>query len=149
MNKKIMIDKKEIFVFHDGYKERTVDPLVALRRLHTVPNFNLEYDQKLIVANKPPDCYEALGRLVQAARKAFNLPEYDEVKKEGVLEAKCLEIMTEYAAWMAKKNESGNGCQTLAQPAQQSTKKFQPKKDTKRQSACTSTGDGRKVERLL
>lgn len=106
--------ERQIYRFHDGTRERRVDPIVILRRLNAVPGLALDDDLALAaVSDKGPEyaveAEKATARLVAAARAAFGLPtpaDPESVDVEGLTESECLMLLTHFGNYLGGLAES-------------------------------------------
>jgi len=95
-------EEKEIYKFHDGKKERAVDPLKFQRRLEEkhldvakeyglMQHFNLS----------------AFGRVAEAVSHAAGIPMFDDEHPDGWTETQLVALCSDFFLWcenVAKKN---------------------------------------------
>lgn len=105
--------ERSIYRFNDGTEERAVDPMTTLRKLQTMPGLALETDLTLasVVESGGKMAEEgeaAIVRLVDGARKAFNIPELKVIdgKVVGLTESECLSLLIHFGRYVSRIRES-------------------------------------------
>ncbi len=88
-----------IYEFFDGTAFVTADPLVIERKLESDPECRWDVHPRLAESGDQ----EAVGILVRAARRAFNVPA---LEQGGLTEVETLNLMSDFYEWLEtlKKN---------------------------------------------
>lgn len=68
--------ERQIFRYHDGTRERGIDPIRALRELAADPQFNPSTHPELAQNSDPKIAMPALTILLAAVRRVFGLTEW-------------------------------------------------------------------------
>ena len=90
--------ERKIFRFHDGDKDRSVDPIATLVTFMSQP----EFDAKADIANAQLGDMIALSRVIKAVRDTFKVKPYDEVdgKATGLLDNEVIELFSTFNEYM-------------------------------------------------
>lgn len=99
-------EEKEIFSFHDGKKERRVDPLKFQRKFQEKIDVVKEY--KLVEAKDFAIVNNAIGRIAEAVSYASGIPQFDDEHPEGWTETQLVALGTYFWQWreeLTKKKE--------------------------------------------
>lgn len=84
-----------LFVFSDGVKTRSIDPIQVMLGLEAHPEFRL--DRHLRLAREGDS--EAVRITAKAAQDVFRVPEYTEPGKPGLTISECYRLMLAYIAF--------------------------------------------------
>ena len=105
---------REIFRYHDGEKDRAIDPIAAHRKLGLHNSFKLDSDPGLIDAGD----LEAQARLLVAMRDVFGLKEWTEDAdgtQHGATDSETVSLFVAFMEYLADLKKSIS--QTLTSPA--------------------------------
>lgn len=93
---------REIFVYWDGSRLRGIDPMLALRALHSHEIYNPETHP--ILAEQDDG---AMQIMVQAGRDVFGLKPY-EYRKGGLTETETVSLMVRFTLYLTELKKSTN-----------------------------------------
>lgn len=128
-------EERLIYRYWNGSKEVGADPLVLYRALMGQSESDIKSDGALMETGDA----EALGRIVAAARKVFNVEEFHEENGEpvGLLESEVLQLLNDFASW-TNETQKKMSLQTFSLPtAETSSADPSPTKST---SDCGCAG---------
>lgn len=139
-------DYREIFRYWDGSRERSIDPLVAFRRLDTHSVFDWESHPILIDQRESAEemmreeGWKALEITVNAVHEVFDTKPYDERDESGLPDAEAVGLLISFSDYLVsvKKNISGGPISP-----QTTAPKSSEKSTTKPESGFSSTGEGK------
>lgn len=135
--------RRNIFRFHDGIRNRAIDPLVAWRIMWEHPECNPEVDFEPAVGLAPDGSRVkfdngAQDRVLKMAREMFGLKPYSE-GSPGLTVAETIELLWSFLAYMRSlKKKPDQSPMTSAPLASEST----PTSTTPQESVSFSTGTG-------
>ena len=93
--------ERDIFTYWDGVKRRKGDPLAIQRALLTDPKFDIKFDPD--IAKVPTlDGLKAVGRLIDATRRAFKVPDFE---KDGLTDGECLNLFHVFSFYIGQLQE--------------------------------------------
>lgn len=104
-------DDRLIFRFHDGRKERAVDPLATWLELDADPEFNMETHPAQIDAGEPAAIRIALA----ATRRVLKI---ETLEAGGLTDLECLDLLKGFWAFMSLLKKSGDGSPISSSPTE-------------------------------
>lgn len=132
---------REIFRFWDGKAHRGIDPIKALRALHTHDTFNIATDP--LMAEKGDQ--ESIAKTLQAIRDAFGVTEYSEQngKSSGLTEGEQFELFWQFFEFVDALKKNTGPKPTLPERTESG---FSEVSITSVESDCTPTASESKSE---
>lgn len=106
------IRSRAIFRFHDGEKERSVDPLAIFRALRSLPDFDWETDAKGVERGDD----DSIVRTLAAIRQTFGVKPFDADKLTGLTDGETLNLLSEFVWYLESLKKNGSGPQTSPEP---------------------------------
>jgi len=93
---------EDAYFYSDGTKKVRGDPMGILRKLSSDPDFDFDRE-RMLTAVEGKVGIEAMGKLVEGVRRAFDLPP---VKDGGLTEPKVMQLLLDFMQWLeaVKKN---------------------------------------------
>lgn len=84
-------EERAIFEYFDGEKQRKADPIELIRAMHSIDGFDPQADAKAADVGD----MQAMGRVIDAARKVFGVSSFSEENGEtkGLLSFEVLQLV--------------------------------------------------------
>ena len=98
-------DPRGLFVFFDGRRWRSIDPLQAARELFSHPEFDWDETPQLLVTGRSTVQLEAFRLIGNAVRTVFQIPV---VGSGGLTERECLDLLTGFRAYLGDVKKNGS-----------------------------------------
>jgi hypothetical protein len=107
--------RRLIFRYHDGVRERLGDPIAITRQLLFESSAEFDADLAILEAGagmvSAEQRYFAIGRVAEAARKAFDIPllrSTEDGSVEGMTEQELLtEVLTPFVRFLSELKKNG------------------------------------------
>lgn len=125
-----------LFRFHDGAREREVDPIAVLMALEAHPKFRLDLDPRRALEDGDRD---AMALMADAVRQAFGVPEFTQPGRSGLTVFECVELLAVFIAYIDLQKKSTSRPPT-SPPHTESTSTASGEKTTLNTSDSGSTG---------
>ncbi len=128
--------ERDIFPYHDGHRDRRIDPLVAWDRYITFPNF----DPKSEFEAADEGDSTAIARVVALVCTMFDVKEYDGQTGEGLTRDEMQKLLGAFMTYFATlKKKLGASLITLPPMALESFLMGSPESPTQSDAASCST----------
>lgn len=104
-------NKRAIFHYRDGAGPRSIDPLVAWRRLRCEPEMEMHFTALQTETPLREDEHlvnDAAADLADAACRIFDLKPYSPDEPSSVIESEAMAILYSFIEWMALQKKSTN-----------------------------------------
>lgn len=88
--------RRDIFSYHDGARQRSIDPWAALLELWTDP----EHDINLVLAGSARGEPEAQRQLETMVRRVFGIPEFDPATQRGLTILELHELHARFSRYI-------------------------------------------------
>ena len=89
---------EDVYRYHDGKRWVRGDPIGLLRKLSLDDGFDYDRERMLAVVDGKVGM-EAMGKLVEGIRRAFEIPP---VKEGGLTEPKVIKLLLNFMQWLEK-----------------------------------------------
>lgn len=88
--------RRDIFVYHDGARQRRADPMLLWEKLRTDPDYDLTTVLPASARGEP----EAMREHEALVRRMFDIPEYDPETNAGLPILELHDLFARYMAYM-------------------------------------------------
>lgn len=105
----------DVFHYHDGERERRIDPLAAWRKIWNHPDCDIASDIKIAQDPtkstdgepmfKPADVFAAEDRINALVRDVFGVKAYNGEDQTGLTVERTQELLTDYFTWMNERKK--------------------------------------------
>ncbi|MBS0205005.1 MAG: hypothetical protein JSS49_19025 [Planctomycetes bacterium] len=98
-------DPRGLFVYFDGRRWRSADPLQLARQLFTHPEFDWDETPQLLLTARASIQLEAFRIIGDAVRTAFRI---DPVERGGLTDRECLDLLTAFRTYLGDVKKNGS-----------------------------------------
>ena len=105
-------DDRLIYHFHDGERDRAIDPLDVQIGLNSIDGFDLDLDSKLATGTSV-EAPRALGRVIDAVRRVFRVKRFDE---GGLTSGECMSLLYDFSLFILDLKKKLGISQTSSEP---------------------------------
>jgi len=130
--------RRDIFSYHDGTRQRSLDPWAALLDLWTDP----EHDINLVLAGSARGEPEAQRQLEAMVRRVFDIPVFDPEDGRGLTILELHELHARFSRYIRDLKKKLATQPTQSRPTGSGSSETQPESPTSSGSDSCSTANG-------
>jgi hypothetical protein len=140
--RRLAAPQRNTFAYFDGRRLRSIDPLVAYRRLTSFEGFDWDRDPERVANGND----KAMERTVEAVRSTFGVPAWTDDGESGLTEEETYMLLISFVEYMVEQKKSGSLFPILPERTEPEPSTEPSETTPNFDSGSTSTASGRPCE---